>query len=97
MKCVENKNHYHLNQVSMDTTPNNLVNLHPGEEATIRSIHADEGLHHRLTALGFRIGKRIALIRRANFSGPLHVRVGSTDIILRQSEARRIFISDQHS
>lgn len=71
-----------------------LASLQPGEQATIRAINAEEGLFQRLTALGFRIGKRIDLIRRASFSGPLHVRIGSTDIVMRQSEACRILISD---
>lgn len=70
-----------------------LDTLHPGEQATIRAIHADESLHHRLNALGFRIGKKIELVRRARFHGPLHVRIGTTDIILRGSEASRIQIS----
>jgi len=69
-----------------------LASLQPGQHAVIRAIHAEEGLHQRLAALGFRVGKRIELVRRASFSGPLHVRIGSTDIILRQSEARRIQI-----
>jgi ferrous iron transport protein A len=55
----------------------NLTHLNPGEQATIRAIEADEGLYHRLMALGFRIGKRIELVRRARFSGPLHVRIGT--------------------
>ncbi|OIQ88589.1 FeoA domain protein [mine drainage metagenome] len=74
-----------------------LASLQPGQHATIRAIHAEEGLFQRMSALGFRIGKRIELVRRASFSGPLHVRIGSTDIMLRQTEAGRIEISDaQH-
>jgi ferrous iron transport protein A len=70
-----------------------LDSLNPGESAVIRAIDADEALHQRLNALGFRVGKRIELIRRARFHGPLHVRIGTTDIILRSSEAHRIQIS----
>lgn len=66
--------------------------LRPGECATIRSIDAEEGLHQRLNALGFRVGKRIELVRRARFRGPLHVRIGTTDVILRSAEAHRIRI-----
>ena len=69
-----------------------LDSMHPGESATIRSIEAEQGLHKRLGALGFRIGKRIELVRCAQFHGPLHVRVGSTDIILRRAEAHRILV-----
>lgn len=73
----------------------NLDHLHPGDSAIIRAIDADQGLHQRLAALGFRVGKRIELIRRARFQGPLHVRIGSTDVILRKAEAHRIRISQE--
>ena len=72
-----------------------LDNLQPGESATIRAIDAEEGLHQRLNALGFRIGKRIEVIRRARFRGPLHVRIGTTDIILRSAEAHRIQVTPE--
>ncbi len=68
-----------------------LSNLLPGEHGVIHSINAQEhALHQRLSALGFRIGKKVAVIRRASFNGPLHVRIGATDIILRGLEASRI-------
>ena len=67
-----------------------LSNLIPGQYGTIHAIHAEHALHQRLNAMGFRIGKKIELIRRANFNGPLHVRIGATDIILRDIEAQRI-------
>ena len=67
-----------------------LTSLRPGQYGTIHAIHAEHGLHQRLNAMGFRIGKKIELIRRANFNGPLHVRIGATDIILRGIEAQRI-------
>ena len=67
-----------------------LAALHPGEIATIVSVHAEESLHLRLLALGFRAGKRVELIRKASFSGPLQVRVGTTDVMLRRVEAEKI-------
>ena len=69
-----------------------LSHLHPGETATIVAIHAEEALHQRLLALGFRSGKQVELIRKASFSGPLQVRVGTTDVLLRRSEAAKISI-----
>jgi ferrous iron transport protein A len=69
-----------------------LAHLHPGDTATIVSIHAEEALHQRLLALGFRSGKRIELIRMASFSGPLQVRVGTTDVLLRRNEAAKIAV-----
>jgi ferrous iron transport protein A len=67
-----------------------LAALLPGDIATIVSVHAEEALHLRLLALGFRTGKQIELIRKAAFSGPLQVRVGTTDVMLRRVEAARI-------
>lgn len=64
-----------------------LTALQPGSQAAIAAIHAGEALHHRLAALGFRIGKQVQVMRQAAFQGPLHVRVGSTDIIIRRSDA----------
>ncbi|HEY0665590.1 MAG TPA: FeoA family protein [Gallionella sp.] len=76
--------------LSFNQPPTALVDLRPGESATIVSIHAEEALHLRLQALGFRSGKRVELIRKASFSGPLQVRIGTTDVMLRRSEAARI-------
>jgi ferrous iron transport protein A len=64
--------------------------LKEGETARVQSIEADEALHHRLIALGFRIGKPVTLIRLGRFQGPLQVRVGMTDVILRRSDAAKI-------
>lgn len=67
-----------------------LAILQTGDIATIVSIHAEEALHQRLLALGFRCGKQIELIRKASFGGPLQVRIGTTDILLRRNEAAKI-------
>lgn len=70
----------------------NLVDLKPGEYGRITNINAEESLHQRLAALGFRTGKQLELVRKASFNGPLHVRIGTTDVILRLAEARLIQI-----
>jgi len=72
--------------------PNTLASLHPGDTATIVDIHADEALHQRLQALGFRSGKQVELVRQAAFSGPLQVRIGTTDVLLRRTEATKITV-----
>lgn len=73
-------------------TPMTLSKLGPGEVATIVSVQTDEALHQRLMAMGFRAGKQVELIRKARFSGPLQVRIGTTDILLRKSEAEKIMV-----
>ncbi|MEO1957084.1 MAG: FeoA family protein [Methylophilaceae bacterium] len=73
-----------------------LYNLKSGDFAIIRGINtatAEQSLYQRLIALGFRGGKKIKVMRKASFNGPLHVRIGSTDIILRESEAKLIQIT----
>ena len=71
-----------------------LSQLAIGEHATISAIEAEESLYHRLSALGFRVGKTLSVMRRANFNGPLHIRLGTTDVILRDTEAARILVQN---
>ena len=77
----------------MPPADRSLASLLPGQEATIVTVRAEEALHHRLSAMGFRTGKALQLIRRGAFQGPLHVRVGSTDVIIRRRDARAIEIA----
>jgi ferrous iron transport protein A len=71
-----------------------LSSLAPGICATITDIHTEEALRQRLQALGFRAGKTIEIIRKASFGGPLQVRIGTTDILLRLNEAAKIEVSE---
>ena len=76
--------------------PNLSLNtLQPGESAVILSVSADETLHHRLTALGFRVGREIRLIRRGGSGGPLQLRLGTTEVIMRRADADKIRVSAQ--
>lgn len=67
--------------------------LQPGESAIISDVSADETLHHRLTALGFRIGREIQLVRRGWFKGPLQLRIGTTELIMRRVDADKVRIA----
>ena len=73
--------------------PIQLSQLQPGQEGVIAAIHAGTDLYPRLAALGFRIGKPIQVMRRGLLSGPLHVRLGTTDIIIRRLDAQRIDVA----
>jgi len=72
-----------------------LSDLAPGQQAVISAVHAEEALHQRLAALGFRIGRKVLLMRRGRWAGPLHVRLGATDVMLRRSEAGLITVRAQ--
>jgi ferrous iron transport protein A len=76
----------------MNSSSENLAELDAGESAIIQAIQTDDALRQRLLALGFRVGKRIEIIRKARFSGPLQVRIGTTDILLRRNEAAKIMV-----
>lgn len=67
-----------------------LSHLKAGESATIAELDAHTELYHRLVAMGFRVGKQVEVLRSAAFSGPLHVKIGMTDIILRRREGERV-------
>ena len=61
--------------------------LKAGEVAKIASVTADEALKARISGLGLRIGQEVAVIRRARMGGPLQIRVGHTDILMRPEQA----------
>ena len=77
----------------MTVSTKSLTDLASGESATILAIQTDDALRQRLLALGFRVGKHVELIRKASFSGPLQVRIGTTDILLRKNEASKIAVA----
>jgi len=66
----------------------NLLKL--GEVAKIASVTADEALKARISGLGLRIGQEVAVIRRARMGGPLQIRVGHTDVLMRAEQANLI-------
>ncbi len=72
-----------------------LNRLGPGECGTILALDTGEELYRRLVALGLRIGIEVRLLRRARFGGPLHVRVGTTELMLRVREARCVRIAPE--
>ena len=69
-----------------------LSELNPGDHGVITAVHGPQDLGKRLTALGFSIGRPFRLLRRAHLRGPLHVRLGTTDVALRRAEAAGIHV-----
>lgn len=67
-----------------------LSSLTAGQTATVQALHVDSGFRFRLHALGFRTGKTLQVIRTAPFDGPLHLRLGNTEVMLRQQDAANI-------
>lgn len=77
----------------LDAVVRNLLHLAPGEKATIARVSSSPELAPRLAALGFREGTLIELIRCAPFAGPLHLRLGTTDVIMRRQDAVAILLA----
>ena len=73
-------------------TLNALHKLANGRKGTIASIAASPEFAHRLSALGLRVGEMIEVVRRAPFAGPLHLRIGTTDVIMRRQDAASIVV-----
>jgi len=67
-----------------------LSELALGAHAQVTAVHCAAALAQRLTALGFRAGKPLQVLRAGKMAGPLHVRLGTTDVILRRAEAAQI-------
>lgn len=70
-----------------------LSSLPVGQSATIQALHLDADFQHRLQALGFRLGHTLKLLRIAPFNGPLHLRVGNTEVMLRRADAKHITVA----
>lgn len=66
--------------------------LADGDSAAILDIDADEALFHRLYALGFRLGRQVTVLRHGILKGPIQVAVGTTQVILRRSDAAKITV-----
>ena len=67
-----------------------LADLPRGRTALVAELAVDSGLAHRLGALGLRPGQQVQVLRRAPWSGPIHLQVGMTELMLRHREAARI-------
>ena len=70
----------------------NLSGLLKGQRAIIIGIQAPDGIRHRLQAMGLRTGREAEVVRRPRL-GPMQIRVGSVNLIMRRRDAARIFIS----
>ena len=74
----------------MPTLPCPLNTLPAGRCGTILTIQAPEELAARMRALGLLPGRRIKVVRRSPFQGPIQLRAGQTDLIIRRAEAAAI-------
>lgn len=67
-----------------------LSDLDAGASAVIGVIGAESELRLRMHALGLIPGRRVQVVRKAPFHGPMQVRSGHTCLLIRLEEARSI-------
>ena len=72
-----------------------LTELKEGEIAIVEGFVKKTSFNDRLIALGVKRNKEIKVIRKSNFDGPLHVEVGTTQLMLRNLVAKEIIISQE--
>ena len=71
---------------------NTLNSLAINEPAVITWLTAKVGLQQKLFAFGFRPGRQVSVVRKAGFSGPLHIRISATEVMLRRQEAQQVYV-----
>lgn len=69
-----------------------LNSLAIGELAVITRLTAEVSLQQRLFALGLHPGRQVSVVRKAGFSGPLHLRISTTEMMLRRREAQQVYV-----
>jgi len=71
----------------LGNAPLTLEKLSRGESGSVMAINVEGELKKRFFALGLREGTHIQVLRKAKFGGPMHLRVGTSELILRLKEA----------
>ncbi len=67
-----------------------LADMRVSEKARVSRLCVEDGLKARLMAMGLGFDQEIELIRIAPWGGPIHVRVGTTDLMLRRLDAQAV-------
>lgn len=70
-----------------------LLDRKPGQSFTVTGVRVSGEIGKRLVDMGFVEGATGTLVRRAAFRGPVHVRLGAYELLLRASEAARIEVT----
>ena len=70
-----------------------LLELSEGQTGIIHKLNMDRLLIQRLNAMGIRRGKKITVLRKAQFQGPFHIMIDTTELMIREHEASLIKIT----
>lgn len=70
-----------------------LSELTVGRNAIIEGFTKNTSYNDRLIALGVKKNKGVKVIRKSKFNGPIHIEIGTTQLMLRNLVAEQIKIS----
>lgn len=70
-----------------------LSELPRGQTRRIVGLGGDPETRLRIQSMGLRIGQPVSIVRRASFGGPLQVRLGTTDILIRPQQASQVALA----
>ena len=70
-----------------------LSQLKPDEKAIIKALLGGGGMQHRLRSVGLKEGKRLRVVARHHFSGPLVVEVERHHITIGRGMAQKIMVT----
>jgi len=70
-----------------------LLELSEGQSGFILKLAMDRFLIQRLNAMGLKSGKKITVLRKAQFKGPFHIMIDTTELMIREHEASLIHIN----
>jgi len=73
-----------------------LDHLLPDHSASITAVRSAGMARERMAALGLTVGRRVAMLRRAPFGGPLHLRIGPNELMIRRVDARAVVLDHVH-
>nr|WP_314898682.1 FeoA family protein [uncultured Deefgea sp.] len=72
----------------------NLAQIALGQSARVCALNIPAELAQRLAALGLRLDCEVTVLRRGWLGGPLQLRVGNTELMLRRDAAAGIEVSE---
>lgn len=72
-----------------------LAQLKQGEKAAVVSLQGGSGFQHRLRSVGLKEGKRLCVVAKHRFSGPMVVELEQHHITIGRGMAQKILVTRQ--
>jgi|TARA_B110000977_G_scaffold75961_1_gene102517 ferrous iron transport protein A len=76
---------------------NKLSQLPEGKSGIIKNLTSNDIVNGRLKALGFEKKTVIKVLRKAKYNGPIHLQIGSTELMIREKTANEISLEPAKS